>query len=372
LFKFILISLFIASTFYQSSAIAYSPIIRSFHSVRAAGMGDVRYTTGLFEENLYANPARQTQNPENLLILPDVSVEMGTNTFSNLNSLIKAKDLSAFSGDVGKPLSASAQIMIPAFFKREFWNHNWSFGAGVLVRAQTVAEVSESGEIDPTAIVNAGPAVTLARRLLDDHLSVGATGHVEYRASSNSTYSLLKYLQNQQGIPDTLRSGGGSGLGYDFDLGASFRPRWRTLGFEYEFGGAVNNVMGGKYTQFGHKISDLQNDPYATPRSYNGGLAITSHQFFFFTSCIFSGEVTDIGNNGGGNGSFYRLLHLGTELKWHLLSVRGGVNQGYLTAGVGLNLLILDINFATYGEELGLNAGSIQDRRYALEVGIKI
>lgn len=77
---------------------ANSPILRDFHSIRAAGMGDVRYTTGLFEENFYANPARSTENPENLFQLPKISLEASTASITAVNSLIKSgsNGLSAF------------------------------------------------------------------------------------------------------------------------------------------------------------------------------------------------------------------------------------------------------------------------------------
>ena len=68
----------------------------------------------------------------------------------------------------------------------------------------------------------------------------------------------------------------------------------------------------------------------------------------------------------------YKTIHIGTEEKWRALAARLGLNQGYFTAGVGLDIGFFDLNLATYGEELGMNAGTIEDRRYALELGFKI
>ncbi len=58
------------------------------------------------------------------------------------------------------------------------------------------------------------------------------------------------------------------------------------------------------------------------------------------------------------NDSVWNLLHVGGELR--LLSfvyLRGGINQGWLTAGLGVNLLILEIDGAVFTEELGHHPG---------------
>jgi hypothetical protein len=58
------------------------------------------------------------------------------------------------------------------------------------------------------------------------------------------------------------------------------------------------------------------------------------------------------------NDSVWNLLHVGGELR--LLSfvyLRGGINQGWLTAGLGVNLLILEIDGAIFTEELGHHPG---------------
>ncbi|RAP36489.1 hypothetical protein DID80_05265 [Candidatus Marinamargulisbacteria bacterium SCGC AAA071-K20] len=57
------------------------------------------------------------------------------------------------------------------------------------------------------------------------------------------------------------------------------------------------------------------------------------------------------------NGSFFKRLHLGAEKKVSVLEFRGGVNQGYIVGGLGLNLKIFTLNYAFFGEELGNDLG---------------
>ena len=60
----------------------------------------------------------------------------------------------------------------------------------------------------------------------------------------------------------------------------------------------------------------------------------------------------------------------GIEVQLPGLSLRGGLHQGYYTAGAGLNLGLMRLDLATYGVELGQYAGQHEDRRYVLELTI--
>jgi hypothetical protein len=354
----------------SSQAFALNPILRDFHSVRAAGMGDVRYTTGIFEENLYANPARSSDNPENLFQLPQLSFEASGATLGALNSLLKSgsNGLQAFNDNVGKPLSVRAQMVFPGYYNRHFIDPKMSFGLGLTVASQTIAEVSQSGNIDPTTLISAGPVVNLSRRFLeDDRLSVGVNLHAEFRANSKPNYSIEQYLAGDK-IADVVK--GGNGLGYDFDLGTTFKPHWTLGEFQYELAFAINNLMGGRYTQISHPISGWTGDPFQSRRSYNFGVSGLHDHFWFFKSILLAAELTDIGNNP--NGSIYRSVHLGSEFKWKLLAARLGISQGYLSAGFGIDLIFFNLNIATYSEELGLNPGVMEDRRYAAQLGFEI
>jgi len=56
--------------------------------------------------------------------------------------------------------------------------------------------------------------------------------------------------------------------------------------------------------------------------------------------------------------SFWTMTHLGTEVQFlRLLSVRAGLNQGYVTFGLGAKLFIVDFNLAIYSDELSRYSG---------------
>lgn len=63
-------------------------------------------------------------------------------------------------------------------------------------------------------------------------------------------------------------------------------------------------------------------------------------------------------------------LHLGTELSLPFLDLRGGINQGYATYGVGMNLLFLRFDVASYTEEMGAYPGQSPQNR--IELGLSL
>jgi hypothetical protein len=68
-----------------------------------------------------------------------------------------------------------------------------------------------------------------------------------------------------------------------------------------------------------------------------------------------------------GGAAFGNKLHLGTELALPIVSVRGGFNQGYPTAGVSLGTRILSLDYAFFGRELGEFPGAESQFLHALE-----
>jgi len=65
---------------------------------------------------------------------------------------------------------------------------------------------------------------------------------------------------------------------------------------------------------------------------------------------------------------FGKKVHLGTELSLPFIDLRAGVNQGYTSYGLGLDLLFLSLDAAYYTTELGVYPGQSPDTR--IELGL--
>lgn len=59
-------------------------------------------------------------------------------------------------------------------------------------------------------------------------------------------------------------------------------------------------------------------------------------------------------------------VHIGTELSLPFVDVRAGINQGYISYGVGLNFLIFRFDAATFTEEVGVYPGQTGQNRLLL------
>jgi len=355
-----------------SSVHAYQPITRPFESVRGFGMGNVRYTTGLYEQNFHGNPARATQNPKWKIGLLDPMIEVSSSTVGVIGDIAASSDNDQFgqiADTAGRNNHGRFQLSFPSFFLPNVGGGKWSYAFGLLTSVQGDAALLSTFNIEEKVQIDIGPAMTIARKLLpDDALSVGLTAHAKYRLQSQS-FDIFDLIGGQ-GFSAT--SSGLQGGLIDFDIGGTYKlPIPELLGFNFEGALAINNLLGGKYkNSLFNFVSTARTAAPPQPRSYNFGVVAKREQLAVFTDFLVALEFTDLGNNGGG--SIFRTVHLGSEARWKLLAVRTGFNQGYITAGLGIDLKILSIDFATYGEELGLNVGDRQDRRFAVRFAFAI
>jgi len=82
-------------------------------------------------------------------------------------------------------------------------------------------------------------------------------------------------------------------------------------------------------------------------------------------------DCMDLSQNIGEDDDWGKRLHVGAEVKFPLfLSLQAGLNQGYMTGGIGLDFKVLRFDLATYGEEIGEEAGDQVSRRYLEQVTI--
>lgn len=82
-------------------------------------------------------------------------------------------------------------------------------------------------------------------------------------------------------------------------------------------------------------------------------------------------DIQNIDQAWAGQLDVYRTLHLGTELGLSYLSrdtdlgLAFGLNEGYVTSGLYINMLIMRLNLAYYAVEVGEYAGQRKDRRWS-------
>jgi len=364
-----LISIILLSLSTIPSALASDEILSPFLGVRSKGMGGVIITTGLYDENFFYNPARATANPHSRLTLLQITPEVSANTISNYATLTGSGDtISNAFNTTGKFNHSRIQLVLPAWYLAPIEGRKLAIALGLIASGQVNLGLTNQLSASGLALMDIGPALTISRKFLEEEtLSIGFTTHLSYRASGSPELNLIKLLNK-----DTqLNQFGGDGVKVDFDLGATYKLL-SFGGWDLNTGLAVQNVLNAQYKRNSslNLLKDARGTVIESRRTLGVGVNLSRSDLFIFSDTSFAFEVTDINNNS--SGSFYRLLHIGAETSLKIFKFRAGINQGYLCAGAGIDLRFLTIDAATYGEELALNVGKREDRRYALTLGLHI
>jgi hypothetical protein len=356
----------------STQAFAFEGIVRQYQSVRSSGMGGVRITTGLYEENFFGNPARATANPKWKVGLPDPTVEVNGNSISTAGDLAGDGGISTIANTSGDNNHARVQLTFPSFYIPPGEEGNWGWGFGVIFSIQADVSLRNSFTAVTEAVMDAGPAFTAAYRgILDDKsLSVGITAKAMGRATGKPETSVADVLRDPGEIitaEDAKR-----GVSIDFDLGATYKLPYKIDEIDFTVGASINNLLGGKFDHFAVSefANGTKNPPKAQPRTLGFGVAVHQPTMWVFSDPVAALEFTDIGNNP--DGSLFKTVHLGMELTYGRLRPRFGVNQGYFTGGLSADLTAILIELATYGEEISTNVGARQDRRFAVRLGFQI
>jgi len=366
-----LIPLLLIVCFFQEtrSAFALDQIVRPYQSVRSAAMGGVRMTTGLYDENFFNNPARVTANPESKFTLLQLTpVEVNPAALSEGSQIVGGKDaLGVITDNAGKNIHDRFQLVFPAYYLASTETRRWAMAFAIITSIQMDADVRQSYQMTMGGIADVGPALTIGRKFLkDDALSVGFTGHFTYRMGTSPNYSLLDYVR---GVPLSFSSLANDGAMINLDIGATYKlTKWGE--FDISVAGAIQNLLGGNYSHTLLSLLKQGGGPPPQLRSYGFGASATRADWWKFTNTVFALEDTDVLNNT--NGSIFRLLHMGGETHWKSIALRLGLNQGYLGGGIGFDFFYFNLDLTTYGEEMSLNTGGLEDRRYTFDIGLHL
>jgi hypothetical protein len=354
-----------------SPALASDAIVRPFQTPRMMGMGGLKITTGLYDENFTGNPARASANPTWKVQLSDFNVEFNSDSIAQISDIIGGvSDPQLLGETLGDIPGKSVYLKNSNTFLGVYIPTNWldvAFGMQTMV--QLDAAVRRNYSINPGLSVEAGPSLTLSRKFLkDNELAVGLNTHYRYRAISSSSITLQSLLA---GGELSLLDQTGDGAALDFDLGATYDLPLILKDIRFQVGISANNLLDASYNSGLQVLSQGSTTGAGNAnRQFGLGIVATQKEVWKFKDALLGIELSDLGNNG--EGSWVRMLHIGSEIGWTRFKFRLGLNQGYVTAGLGVDLWALQFDIATYGEELTLDAGGLENRVTALRLGIQI
>jgi hypothetical protein len=203
--------------------------------------------------------------------------------------------------------------------------------------------------------------------------------------SNSVALGMLNALANGQDMLSPLNNADALyGVGIGVDLGAIAELGWFTFGLSVrDLGGTQfkynKSTFGTLSSTFGSQLkfpagAAVTEDQYVIPMDVGLGFAfhpdLGSTKYFIDPS--FSVDMRDLGGVLGGTRSIWSVLHGGAELKLiNMFTLRSGLNQGYLTFGAGVKLLVLDMSFALFTRELGAHIGDRPSAGATLDIAIR-
>jgi len=356
------------------SQIAYGQELRWTHfGLRPLAMGNAYVAVADDFNALFYNPAglARLQSWNGELLNPSFELAATTGSFID-----DAMDLT--SGSAGDNLAA-IRLMEEQSGKLQYLAlgltphlvfPGFGFGIGFQMGGSIIFHRYPSVEfaIGPQLIA----PIAYARNFLENRLSIGVavkgvvTGGIYHEFSIQDIEAFSnsededELGEEQSSLSDFVT--GGTGVGAD--VGLLFTPietMKPTLGI------SVTDLGGTSFDKFDVNGEAAGTPPIRLP-SVNVGLSLTPMSAggsYLRTSA----DVHAINQPV----SFSKKLNFGLEWGYgRFLKLQSGLHQGYLTGGIEIDVPLLRLRLVSYGTEMGPSAGTIESRRYALQLKMLI
>ncbi len=324
-----------------------------FRGIRPLGMGGAFTAVADDENAIFYNPAGIPKTQTFQLGLVNPLIEVSKNTIDLYSDIQDTEmDDTAAVSDLLKKFTGKHQHARASLFPNIGFNIA-SVGVQLGALAQGTFDADIHNPVWPEAHVDFVQDIGFLAGIGAKHpslgLSIGVGVKALTRQSLGEVYTAIDIASEnfEDNFEDDLKTGSGFsvdiGVLYDIPFLSKLNPQVALVAQNFP-----EMDMG--------DAKDIESQ-------INTGFAIeTSFAFITFIGAL---DYMDIGKAIGEDEDMAKRLHLGGEIKLaNFLSVRGGLNQGYYTAGATLDLFIFRIDAATYAEEVGAYAGQREDRRY--------
>lgn len=347
----------------------------SFDTIRRMGMGGAATTITYDDSAIMINPAGLARVKGATIKAPRLGLDIGTSFWdasSKLSQLKSASDdnLAVIDSLVGTKGSVRFRLApLVALTNR-------GFGLGLYGGTDFHLQINSEGSLDMAGYGDGVAGLGLARQisLFDTNIDIGValksisratvydklTGRTEIHLNESDFIQRI----NDGTLPDAFSQYMSSGVGID----VGFLSDLTLFDMPATVGGVIRNIG---TTLTGQKSVGTGNATFS--RTVSTALPVVSVVGLSVTPKlpIIGDVLLAIDYQFAPADDMYNSLKMGFEktLFYDVVHIRGGIQQGYLVAGVGLDLRVLHIDFAYYDRELGTKPGDIPDPMYALQVG---
>ncbi len=368
-------------TFFSYPLFAVKEFYSLSRSPRSMGMGGAFYGISEDEYALFSNPAGLSLRRSGTEVMLRVNGNVSSNAISGFNDFKDLGDLNInqainrLDKHKEKPMFGSVGLL-PYFLTKNLavglLLADTKLNFNILKSSSDIASLADvNTEVaEMSFISDSGLLIGYAQSFFDSNLHLGANLKGLLRGAGRKPFTLAEY-NNSSAIDFDPAKIGGSGMGVDLDLGATYEIKQLPFGVLSRASIVLSNLLA---TQFA--IAKQNAGAPGLVRTVNLGWYTAFEGFSFIDNFHVLADISDIslgGENradfGARTGDFVKKLHLGVEVPMGRFSVRAGLNQGYLSAGLGINLYALRLDLATYGEETS-EGNRRESRRYLASLAL--
>lgn len=325
-------------------------IVEEGISAKALGMGNAYLVHGKGHDSIYYNPAGLAKMTGFQWRIMGMNLGLnGLDSYSEYADMVDNSDdlPSVLNQLYGRPIWGRADLQTSISWGPFMIGGAGRSNMGFTLHNPALPELNTGYFADYSVFGGAG--LPLIPGILD--VGVIAKRITRYSGGGSIGASVLGFLDSDI-LEERFKR---SGTGYGVDWGAKLRlpTDW-------------NPSVGFAWRDVGHTSYNLHKTdigPESTPDQMSVGLGLEKD----FTAFVVRPEINYKYLNAS-NTQIGKKLHAGLEIEMPVVTLRGGYNQGYYTAGVSFDFWIFEIDMATYGVELGEYVGQKEDRRYLLQI----
>ncbi len=323
-----------------------------YRGIRPLGMGGAFITLSNDANALFYNPAGLNDIKgfgEANLVNP--LVEVSANTLELINDVgdLEGQSASQVTDFLNKNMGKQQHLRVALF--PSVTTHN--FGIGVL--GQGVADILIQNPAFPSVEadvkLDVGLLAGVAYGFWDKRLQVGITGKFIQREGEKRTFTVADIVADKVDFNTKTAEDWAIDVGAKASFPVFLKPTVALV---------VQNITDLDFSEANLGVLKQQ---------INIGASIQPD--FWILKTTFAVQIDDLTKEAGSDNDLYKRAHLGAELRFpKILTLLGGINQGYLGGGVILDFWILQFAYVNYAEELGTFAGQTVDRRHVAMVSL--
>lgn len=369
----------------EMAGVSYT-IHHHYVAPRALGMGDAFVAVANDYNALFYNPAGLARREDGEL---NLYMDLGAST-NFMTAQNEIKEASGTSGTDSQKSQAMFDVL-QKYYGKAFSARLTPANAIWARPGWAVGVIPADLSFEMIMHQNVGPAMNLTffgdttaalgygadvRGMQIGRLSWGVTGKFVNRSYFSKTVTALELAAN----PNLVRKEDlAEGYTIEADLGLLFSPAlpadgilsWLRLA-RPTFGAVVRNVAD---SGFKNSLNLINKESLAQPEKMYRVIDLGS-KWEYPSVWIFGGRgVLDVRDLMHPAWTLRKGMHIGFEFDWSVTSwwrgaYRFGLNQGFFSAGASAMFTIFNLDFVTYGEDVGTYSQPVENRMYMARLNL--